>query len=355
MITKKLVFVLALLAVLLLVATTPSWALIVATTTADGNTTAPTETELADGDPGFIHVAERGLNTAVYVGYGWVLTAKHVGAGNVTIDGTSYAYSPGTVWTTGIVDLRLFRISDIPRLPALTIASAPPTVGDEVVMVGQCNDYVPYGTTGFTVLGSGSEIRWGTNKVSEGTRTINVGSGTYVYEGFRVTFDESGSDYEAQAYPGDSGGAVFHNNEGEWELSGIISAVDGSNAYANPVLYGRHTYSVDLSEYRDQIIGHITPLSGDANLDGIVNDIDATILAANWNMSEALWIDGDFNADRTVNGIDATILASNWQQSAAPIGGASASAVPEPTTAILLLIGSLSTAALHFRRRACSR
>ena len=95
----------------------------------------------------------------------------------------------------------------------------------------------------------------------------------------------------------------------------------------------------------------VTPLGGDANMDGIVDDIDAAILAANWGQTSAAWTQGDFSGDQVVNEADADILAANWQQSF----GASSSGVPEPTTAILLLIGSLSTAALHFRRRACSR
>ena len=52
---------------------------------------------------------------------------------------------------------------------------------------------------------------------------------------------------------------------------------------------------------------------GDANLDGMVNHIDAAIIAANWQSTGVGWTEGDFNNDGTVNDIDATIMASNWK------------------------------------------
>ncbi|MBN2294041.1 MAG: hypothetical protein JXM70_16565 [Pirellulales bacterium] len=66
-----------------------------------------------------------------------------------------------------------------------------------------------------------------------------------------------------------------------------------------------------------------TRIPGDANLDNIVNDADAAIVASNWLMqSGATWTDGDFNKDGRVDEIDATILARNWQMtSVAHISG----------------------------------
>ena len=83
---------------------------------------------------------------------------------------------------------------------------------------------------------------------------------------------------------------------------------------------------------------------GDANRDGIVDDADAAILAANWQkMGDALWGEGDFNDDGNVDDADATLLAANWQASAA-------AQVPEPS-AIVLLIGLTALAALGRVRR----
>lgn len=74
-------------------------------------------------------------------------------------------------------------------------------------------------------------------------------------------------------------------------------------------------------------------LQGDANLDGSVNAIDLNALALRWQQQIATWSNGDFTADGTVNAADLNVLAINWQQeipTAAP-------AVPEPTSAFLLL------------------
>ncbi len=58
---------------------------------------------------------------------------------------------------------------------------------------------------------------------------------------------------------------------------------------------------------------------GDANLDGIVDSADAAVLASNWQtQSGAIWTDGDFNDDGRVNDIDATLLAGNWLMTLTP-------------------------------------
>jgi len=79
------------------------------------------------------------------------------------------------------------------------------------------------------------------------------------------------------------------------------------------------------------------PLPGDADNNGVVNDLDAAILAGNWQMGGASWGDGDFNGDTVVDDIDATILATNWQTS-------SSASVPEPGCLALLLAGLVSLA-----------
>lgn len=89
----------------------------------------------------------------------------------------------------------------------------------------------------------------------------------------------------------------------------------------------------------------VPDIPGDANRDGIVNGLDATILAANWlgggNLS---WGEGDFNGDGVVNETDAAIMAANWQTS--PSASAS---VPEPGSLALLLC--LAAIGLFLRRK----
>jgi hypothetical protein len=54
---------------------------------------------------------------------------------------------------------------------------------------------------------------------------------------------------------------------------------------------------------------------GDANRDGKVDDLDASILGANWQRTGgATWDQGDFNQDGNVNDIDAAILAAHCKR-----------------------------------------
>jgi hypothetical protein len=73
-------------------------------------------------------------------------------------------------------------------------------------------------------------------------------------------------------------------------------------------------------------------IPGDANLDGRVDDQDASILAAHWQQSEMSWANGDFNNDGRVDDQDASILAAHWHEGVSE----GTSPVPEPATAVLL-------------------
>jgi hypothetical protein len=85
---------------------------------------------------------------------------------------------------------------------------------------------------------------------------------------------------------------------------------------------------------------------GDANLDGAVDEKDASVLGANWMSTGAGWMDGDFNRDGSVNDEDAAILAAHWGE------GLSANAsVPEPATLCLFVLGVLVLAGRRFLRR----
>jgi len=72
-------------------------------------------------------------------------------------------------------------------------------------------------------------------------------------------------------------------------------------------------------------------LPGDADFDGVVDEQDAALVAANWLRSgDVNWTHGDFNRDGCVDDLDASILAAHWRYTS---GGA---AVPEPGVLVLL-------------------
>ena len=89
----------------------------------------------------------------------------------------------------------------------------------------------------------------------------------------------------------------------------------------------------------DNLVVSTDPLvikPGDADLNGVVNEIDAAALAHNWLASgeEVTWGMGDFNGDKRVDDLDATLMAANWT------GSQASASVPEPG-AILLTLGGL--------------
>src|SRR5262245_6711238 len=78
-------------ALLLLVCAVPAAGVIIGAGSGDGNTTAPS----SDPGMGSVGMRSNGLS-AVYLGDGWILTANHVGAGDVQIGAVVYPWVPGS-------------------------------------------------------------------------------------------------------------------------------------------------------------------------------------------------------------------------------------------------------------------
>lgn len=78
-----------------------------------------------------------------------------------------------------------------------------------------------------------------------------------------------------------------------------------------------------------------TTIPGDTNWDGVIDLLDLTLLANNWEMPPTTWGQGDYNGDRLTDLLDLTLLASNWP------GGGGRAAVPEPVSLLLLLPGAV--------------
>jgi hypothetical protein len=234
-----------------------------------GNTTAPPD------DPGWANVGLRGGGTGVYLGNQWVLTANHVGAGTITLGATVYNPIPGSAVQlsnppsyTPLTDLLMFRIDTDPGLPPLTISSAAPLPGAELLMIGRgrnrqanlthwdatWNEVGPPGVHRGFKWAAGRTARWGENHVAAAGVAAQVGGLDVL--GMLTTFDEvSTLAHEAQAATGDSGGAVFHKNGANWELAGTIIAVTNlSGQPASTAVFNNTTFSADLSVYRQQIL-----------------------------------------------------------------------------------------------------
>jgi hypothetical protein len=154
---------------------------------------------------------------------------------------------------------------------------------------------------------------------------------------------------------------------GTWTGLGINS----SAAAADP-----SSFSIGMANNADMPLGSYTNFRGeavdassvlirftrnaDANLDGIVDDNDVTIVGATYGMtSGATWELGDFDYDGDVDDNDVTLVSALYEPTATPIPapgasltGGTVAAVPEPATWLMLTLGGLGAGLFGWRRRA---
>ncbi|MEX2141784.1 MAG: pentapeptide repeat-containing protein [Pirellulales bacterium] len=103
--------------------------------------------------------------------------------------------------------------------------------------------------------------------------------------------------------------------------------------------------------------------TGDANLDGVVNDDDVTIVGATYapGVANAHWALGDFDYNGFVDDDDVTLLGAFYNPAAAsliaptPLGVSSVAAVPEPSSLALLFACGIAGCALARRRILANR
>lgn len=263
------VFALALCALCATAIPAPADAVIIDSGDGTGNTTAPPD------DPGWDNVGTKSGLTVVYLRNGWVITANHVGIGDILLDGGVYAHVPGSGVQLDngdgtFADLLVYAITPIPTLPDLEIRANPSLPTGEVILVGKGRDrgaasdtddpgiWTPPGNPvpaipGF-YWGNTSSLRWGTNEVT-GYWTLGDPDTESIY----TLFDDTGSlDHtpdECQGANGDSGGALFAKDGLDWELAGIIWGIanfGGQNPNVS-ALRGNATIAADLSFYQVDI------------------------------------------------------------------------------------------------------
>jgi len=149
---------------------------------------------------------------------------------------------------------------------------------------------------------------------------------------------------------------------GKWTETGITSstaaAANITNAdsrslgYADNLAMPLGAYTIFRGEPVDDTSVLIAfTRTGDANLDGVVNDDDVTIVGATYapGSAQASWALGDFDYNGFVDDDDVTLLNAFYDPSAPPLNSPTAprtgefvhsgvSAVPEPSTEFLAIV-----------------
>jgi hypothetical protein len=157
----------------------------------------------------------------------------------------------------------MFEVYPRPNLGPLELAVMTPLFGSMLLMVGNGADrgatlawdpngtYAP-GLTGGYAWAPGNHVRWGFN----GFEVVPAGGRIYNTQAFGSFFDGGRMLPEAQAVPGDSGGAVFGLSllGDRWLLAGVMLGITQySGQPANTSFFGQKSYFADLAYYRPQL------------------------------------------------------------------------------------------------------
>lgn len=243
---------------------------------------------------GRIIAANGAPSSVTYISNNWFITANHIkqldNPTGVILGGLTHDIDPNS-WTGltnsegGSADLVMFRVvGGTVNLAGVMVRSLSTSNGSALTLVGNGRNREisetawnpswveggkPTAYTGYK-WASGSTKRWGMNvKDADAGELINIGYGST--DTFYSDFDNNQGDDEAQGATYDSGGGVFYDNGGDWELAGIMVAVSGfSGQPGSTSVYGNRTYIADMQYYASQISS--TAQIDDIDEDGIPDE-----------------------------------------------------------------------------------
>ncbi len=305
--------------------------------------------------------------SAVLVHPQYVLTAAHFGLGNASgrqftvagetrsiVQKISHPDFDGD--TAGGWDLALLRLDE----PITSVA--PAALYEAPVAEGMLGTYVGYGETGDGNFGAQPDSRGvklaGTNVIDQiggevvfTTQVRNYSPRTIVSDFDRPNSDNFNPLGSAEPTPlemlvalGDSGGALFVEDEGQYFLAGTHSFVDPfPSLFAGEEIrfdYGDVNGTTGIYESLDWIRS-VLPVAGDFDGDGDVDAFDLGVWQSGFGTTQgatAAHGDADFDGD-----VDAFDLAV-WQTH---FGTGTAAAAPNPEPATLALFALAGVAALR--------